>query len=332
MGKNNPALCLVTGGAGFIGSHVVEGLLGRGHRVRVLDDLSTGKESNLEPFHSCIEYVKGDIRNEKILRQAVEGVGYIFHIAAVRAVLRSVDNPEETNEVNVTGTLRLLLAAREAGVKRVIFSSSSSVYGDTDRFPSEEEEPLRPQSPYAASKAMGEYYCQIFHSLYGLETVCLRYFNVFGPRQNPESRYSAVIPIFIRCLLNGKRPEIHWDGKQSRDFSYVDNVVHANLLAMKAPGVAGEVFNIACQQEASVLEILEHLRRILGIKKVKPIFQPKRLGDVRRTYADIGKAKAMLGYQVQTGLEAGLRRTVEWFVKEYFGKERDSSCVESSVM
>lgn len=315
--KNSQALCLVTGGAGFIGSHVVEGLLKEGCRVRVLDDLSTGKMENLNGALERIEFIEGDIRDEACLERAMKGVSYVFHIAAVRAVLRSVDNPMETNDVNVTGTLRLFLAAKNAGVKRVVSTSSSSVYGDTDKFPSNEKEPLNPQSPYAASKAMGEYYARIFSSLYGLETVSLRYFNVFGPRQNPESRYSAVIPIFIDNLLKGVPPEIHWDGKQSRDFSYVDNVVHGNILAMKTPGISGEVFNIACHDETSVLDILNHLKRLLGIQKVQPVFHPKRAGDVRRTFADIGKAKRMLGYQVQTGLEGGLRKTVEWFVKKY---------------
>lgn len=309
-------LCLVTGGAGFIGSNLVEGLLASGYRVRVLDNLSTGKLSNLGNSLSRIEYLKGDLRRERDVHKAVKGVGYVFHVAANRAVLRSIDQPLETNEVNVTGTLRLLVAARDAKVKRFVFSSSSSVYGNTKKFPCEEDDLLSPQSPYAASKAIGEYYCRIFASIYGLETVCLRYFNVFGPRQNPESRYSAVIPLFINCLLKEKPPEIHWDGKQSRDFSYVDNVVHGNLLAIKAPGISGEVFNIACHEEFSVLDILENLEEILNIRGVRPVFKPKRAGDVRRTYADIRKAQRLLGFKVQTRFKEGLRKTVEWFLKE----------------
>ncbi len=312
-------LCLVTGGAGFIGSHLVDGLLEAGCRVRVIDDFSTGKESHLAESLSRIDCLKGDIRKERDVKRAVRGVDYVFQVAAVRAVLRSVDNPGETNEVNVTGTLRLLQAAREAKVKRFIFSSSSSIYGDTRKFPCEEEDCPRPQSPYAASKIMGEYYCKIFSSLYGLETVSLRYFNVFGPRQNPESRYSAVIPIFIDCLLKRKSPEVHWDGRQSRDFSYVDNVVHGNLLAMRAKGASGKVFNIACHEEFSVLDILRYLEKILDIKRIKPVFRPKRQGDVRRTFADIRKARKDLGFRVQTRFEPGLRKTVEWFLSKRRG-------------
>lgn len=313
--KNSQPLCLVTGGAGFIGSHVAEALLREGYRVRVLDNFSTGKRSNLADFVRSIEVVEGDICREAAIRKAIRGVQYVFHIAASRAVLKSVDQPLETNEANVTGILKILLASRDARVKRFIFSSSSSIYGDTQKFPSQEDDLPRPQSPYAASKIMGEYYCRIFHTLYGLETVSLRYFNVFGPRQHPESRYAAVIPIFIDCLVKKKAPEIHWDGLQSRDFSYVDNVVHGNLLSMKAKGAAGEVFNIACHEEHSVLEIFESLRKILKAEKVRPLFKPKRAGDVRRTFADIGKSEKVLGFQVQTRFEAGLQKTVEWFLK-----------------
>lgn len=314
-------LCLVTGGAGFIGSHVVDGLLKEGCRVRVLDDLSTGKRENLNGNSADVELIVGDIRDPGCLRKALEGVDYVFHLAAVRAVLRSVDNPMETHDVNVTALLALLSAAKEAGVKRLIFSSSSSVYGDGAKFPSSETDRLDPQSPYAASKAMGEYYARIFSSLYGLETVCLRYFNVFGPRQNPESRYSAVIPIFIDQLLKNQPPEVHWDGKQSRDFCYVDNVVEGNILAMKTTGIAGEVFNIACHDETSVLDILNHLKRILGVRDLKPVFHPKRAGDVRRTFADIRKTEHLMGFRVKTRLAEGLQRTVEWFLKQASPKE-----------
>lgn len=310
-------LCLVTGGAGFIGSHIVEALLKEGHAVRVLDNLSTGKESNLSGLKGTLDFQKGDLRSEKDVARAVRGVDFIFHLGANRAVLRSVDNPFETNDVNVNGTLQLLIAARDAKVKRVISTSSSSVYGNTSKFPSREDDRPQPESPYAASKIMGEYYCTIFTKLYGLSTVSLRYFNVFGPRQNPESRYSAVIPIFIDCLLKRKSPEIHWDGKQSRDFSYVDNVVYGNLQSMKAgAAVSGEVFNIACHEEYSVLDIFNGLKKILNIHDVKPKFFPKRAGDVRRTYADISKAKRMLKFKVQTRFEEGLEKTVEWFLKE----------------
>ncbi len=311
---------LVTGGAGFIGSNIVEALLKRRQKVVVLDSLLTGKFENIAPWKKKIKFIKGDIRNIKDIRRAIKGVDYVLHVAALRAVLRSVDDPRETNDTNVTGTLNLLLAAKEARVKRVVFSSSSSVYGNATAFPLKESEKPDPQSPYAASKIMGEYYCKMFHSLYGLETVSLRYFNVFGPRQNPESKYSAVIPIFIDCLLKGKSPEIHWDGKQSRDFSFVDNVVEANLLAAKVKGVSGKVFNVACQEEYSVLDIFNELALILKKKKVKPIFGAKRAGDVRRTYADISRTKKLLKYKVQTRFKKGLKKTVDWFLTTDFAK------------
>ena len=312
--KRIMARVLVTGGAGFIGSNVVDALVKRGDEVRVLDNFSTGRKDNLAPLASKVQLIDGDIRDRQAVSGAVKGMDCIFHTAALRAVLRSVDDPVETNDVNVGGTLNLLLAARDAGVKRFVFSSSSSIYGDTEKFPCEETDLPRPQSPYAASKIMGEYYCQIFTRLYGLETVSLRYFNVFGPRQNPESKYSAVIPIFIDCLLKGQAPEIHWDGRQSRDFSYIDNVVAGNLLASEAKGVAGEVFNIACHEEFSVLDIFNHLKEILKIKDIEPVFKPKRAGDVRRTFADISKSERVLKFEVQTRFKPGLEKTVQWFL------------------
>ncbi|MBI4430629.1 MAG: SDR family oxidoreductase [Candidatus Omnitrophica bacterium] len=308
--------CLVTGGAGFIGSHIVDALVERGCDVRVFDNLSTGKRENLARVASKIDLIVGDLRDESAVRDAVRGVEHVFHVAALRAVLRSVDDPRETTDVNVTGMLNVLLAARDLKAKRVIFSSSSSVYGDTEKFPCQEADTPNPQSPYAASKIMGEYYCRIFTKLYGLETVSLRYFNVFGPRQNPESKYSAVIPIFIDCLLKGKSPEIHWDGKQSRDFSYVDNVVEGNIRAALAKGVAGEIFNVACHEEFSVIDIFNGLKDILKIRNIEPSFQPKRAGDVRRTYADITKAEKQLGFKVQTRFREGLHKTVDWFLTQ----------------
>ena len=312
--KSKHVVCLVTGGAGFIGSHVAQGLLKRGYKVRIFDNLSTGKAENLKIFKGSVDFVKGDLRRQQDVNKAVKGVSYVLHLAANRAVLRSVDDPLETNDVNVTGTLRLLLAARAAKVKRLGFSSSSSVYGNTEKFPCVETDIPNPQSPYAASKIMGEYYCKQFTGLYGLSTVSLRYFNVFGPRQNPESVYSAVIPIFVDCILKRKSPEIHWDGKQSRDFSYVDNVVNGNIQAMMMPKVDGEVFNIACHEEYSVLDIFNALKKIMGIHDVKPIFKPKRAGDVRRTFAEISKSKRLLKFKVQTRFYKGLEKTVEWFL------------------
>jgi nucleoside-diphosphate-sugar epimerase len=305
---------LVSGGAGFIGSNIVDELMKRGNQVRVLDDISTGKKENLAQHGSKVELIQGSITDKAAAKKAVQGMDFVLHLAAVRAVLRSVDNPEETNTVNVGGVLNMLTAAKEAGVKRFVFTSSSSIYGDTDKFPLGENETPNPLSPYAASKIMGEYYAKIFSKLYGMETVSLRYFNVFGPRQNPESIYSAVIPIFIDCLLKGISPEIHWDGKQSRDFTYVDNVVLGNILAAETPGVSGEVFNIACQEEYSVLDIFNNLKEILKINNVEPTFKPKRAGDVRRTFADISKSVKMLNFKPQTRFRPGLEKTVKWFL------------------
>ena len=308
--------CLVTGGAGFIGSNIVDALVKQKYKVHVLDNLSTGFRKNLASHGSKVEFQKGDICSLKDVKRAMKGIDYVFHVAANRAVLRSVDDPAETNEVNITGTLNVLLAARDKGVKRVIYSASSSVYGETKRYVLRENDLPGPESPYAAQKLMGEYYCRIFYRLYGLDTVSLRYFNVFGPRQNPESKYSAVIPIFIECMLKNKSPEIHWDGRQSRDFSYIDNVVYGNLCAMRAPKrVAGEVFNIACHEEFSVLDIFNELKKIMNKPQIKPVFTPKRAGDVRRTFADISKAKRLLKFKIQTRFKKGLRKTVEWFLE-----------------
>ncbi|MFH0984659.1 MAG: SDR family oxidoreductase [Candidatus Omnitrophota bacterium] len=312
--KKNP-LCLVTGGAGFIGSNLVDGLLSKNFRVRVLDNLSTGKRENLAHLGPKIEFFHGDIRKDQDIQKALRGVSYVFHMAAIPSVPQSVAQPVETHEVNVTGTLKLLEASRQAGVKRFLFTSSSSIYGETKKFPSGEEDLPRPTSPYAASKIMGEYYCRNFFELYGLETVALRYFNVYGPRQNPRSRYANVIPIFLKCLLDGVSPEVHWDGKQSRDFIYVDDVVAANLLAMKKPGISGQVFNIGAHSEARVIDCLIGIQKILGLKKVKIRYTPKRDGDVHRTSADITKARRLLGYRPGVPFKDGLRRTVAWFLK-----------------
>ncbi|HNX69305.1 MAG TPA: SDR family oxidoreductase [Candidatus Omnitrophota bacterium] len=308
-------LCLVTGGAGFIGSNLVDGLLARGCRVRVLDNFSTGKAANLKHCRSRIELVRGDLRDEKTLRRAVTGVSYVFHMAAIAAVAQSVDQPVETHDVNVTGIFRLLLESRDAGVKRVIFTSSSAVFGETLKFPTREEDPYKPESPYGASKLMGEYYCQVFSKAYGLETVSLRYFNVYGPRQNPKSRYANVIPIFLKCLLEGVPAEVHWDGKQSRDFVHVADVVAANLLAMKKPGISGESFNIGTHTEIRIIDCLRGLQKILGLKKIRIRYGAKRPGDVRRTFADITKARRLLGYRPSVSFARGLKDTVSWFLR-----------------
>ncbi len=308
-------LCLVTGGAGFIGSNLVDALLAQRFRVRVLDNLSTGKRENLGSAWSGIEFLKGDLRSNKDVKKAVRGACYVFHMGAISNVPQSVDQPRVTHEVNVSGTFRLLQASREAGVKRFIFTSSSSIYGETEKFPSTEEDLPRPESPYAASKIMGEYDCQNFSKWYGLETVALRYFNVYGPRQNPKSRYACVIPIFLKCFLDGVPPEVHWDGKQSRDFVHVDDVVAANFLAMKKSGVSGEAFNIGSHSEVRVIDCLKEIQKILGIKKVRIVHAPKRAGDVRRTFADISKARRLLGYRPGVLFKKGLCRTVRWFLK-----------------
>jgi nucleoside-diphosphate-sugar epimerase len=270
---------------------------------------------NLENVVSRIEFIRGDIRSDKDIQKAVKGVSYVFHMAAIASVPQSVAQPVETHEVNITGTLKLLEASRKAGVKRFIFTSSSSVYGETEKFPSQEEDLPQPESPYAASKIMGEYYCRNFSELYGLETVALRYFNVYGPRQNPKSRYANVIPIFLKRLLDGVSPEVHWDGKQSRDFVHVDDVVAANILAMKKAGISGEAFNIGSHSETRIIDCLLAIQKILGLKKVKILHRPKREGDVRRTFADVAKARRLLGFRPGVPFKEGLRRTVHWFMK-----------------
>ncbi len=312
--KKKP-LCLVTGGAGFIGSNIVDGLISQGCRVRVLDNLSTGKRENLAHLGSRVKLIKGDLRSECDLKRAVRGVDYVFHLAAIASVPQSVAQPVETHDVNVTGTFRLLRESAKAGAKRLIFTSSSAIYGETDHFPSKETDLPQPESPYAASKIMGEYYCRNFAQFFGLETVALRYFNVYGPRQNPKSRYANVVPIFLKCILDGVTPEVHWDGKQSRDFVYVDDVVAANLLAMKKSGISGESFNIGSQSEARVIDCLRGIQKVLGLKTLKMVYKPKREGDVRRTSADIGKARRLLGYQPRVNFDNGIRETVHWFLK-----------------
>jgi len=305
---------LVTGGAGFIGSNIVEELVKKGKDVRVLDNLSTGSLDKIEPFRNKITFQKGDIRNEKDVRKALKGIDFVIHQAALRSVAKSVERPVPTNDVNVTGTLNLLLLAREAGVKRVVYASSSSAYGDCKKYPQDESITPNPISPYAVSKLAAEYYCRMVSATFGLETVSLRYFNVFGPRQNPESRYSAVIPAFIARLKAGEPCVIDGDGKQSRDFTYVANVVDANLAACVAPKEAvGKVFNVACGESYSVVQTAEYLKKIMG-KKIKSVYGPKRPGDVRKTYADITALKKVLGVRPRVGFYEGLERTVEWFM------------------
>ncbi|HHT9120570.1 MAG TPA: SDR family oxidoreductase [Candidatus Hypogeohydataceae bacterium YC41] len=306
------ALHLVTGGAGFIGSHIVKTLLSQGEKVRVLDNLDSGRKDNMADFFKKIDFWKGDIRDSKLVKKAMEGVDYVLHIAAQRSVPRSIDDPLSNNEVNVQGTLNILWWAKESGVRRVVFASSSSVYGDNATMPLKESYAPSPISPYAITKLVGEYYCEVFYKLYGLETVSLRYFNVYGPRQDPYSQYANVIPLFIKAGMDGRQVEVHWDGLQSRDFTYIDDTVNATLLAAKVPGVAGEVFNVGCGKDYSILELLRTIEKILG-RNINYIHTEARKGDVRRTLADISMAEKLLGYKVSVEFEEGLARTAEWF-------------------
>ena len=376
---------LVTGGAGFIGSNIVEELLKRGNKVRVLDNFATGKRENLLPLlekyskppkstessekyydapagaepeewriengewrkapaeekqggfeqpkdtegaeknydapaeekqeMGMLEIIEGDLRSFHIVRSAVKGVDYILHQGALPSVPRSIDDPITTNDVNVLGTLNILEAAKEFGVKRVVYASSSSVYGNSEELPKREDMPIGPLSPYALTKYTGEAYCQIYYHIYGLETVCLRYFNVFGPRQDPTSQYSAVIPKFIKAISEGRQPTIYGDGLQSRDFTYVENNVWANIEACTAPGVAGEVMNIATNVRFTLLELVDKLNEIMGTD-VKAVHQEEAKGDVKHSLASIEKAKRLLNYEVKVSFEEGLRKTVEFFTKK----------------
>ncbi len=303
---------LVTGGAGFIGSNLVHELLRRGETVRVLDNFSTGRRSNLADVYGDIDLVEGDLRSSESCRQATKGVDVVLHQGALPSVQRSVSDPFTSHDTNATATMNLLVAARDAGVKRFVYASSSSVYGDSPTMPKQEEMIPRPKSPYAVAKLAGEHYCRIFYELYGLETVCLRYFNVFGPYQDPTSHYSAVIPLFIRAMMAGKAPTIYGDGTQSRDFTFVANNVHANLLAARQPGMGGQIFNIACGQRYSLLDLMDALNEILGTA-IEPTFDHSRRGDVKHSLADIGRAQEMLGYTVQVDFLEGLRRTAAWY-------------------
>jgi UDP-glucose 4-epimerase len=303
---------LVTGGAGFIGSHIAEALVKRGDRVRVIDNLSTGHRSNLDTFRDKVEFIEGDLRDAETVARAVEGVDCIFHEAALASVPRSVQFPLDTNAHCVTGTVTLLDAARQAGVRRLVYAASSSAYGDQPNSSKRETDLPDPISPYGAAKLAAEYYCRAFSATYGLETVRLRYFNVFGPRQDPDSPYSAVIPLFITAMLNGRRPTIYGDGLQSRDFTFVANVVHANLLAADAPNVSGRLFNCANGRTTDLLTLIRALNELLGTD-IQPIHEPPRVGDVRESMADITQARKWLGYETQVHFEEGLRRSIDYY-------------------
>lgn len=305
-------LFLVTGGCGFIGSHIAEALVRRGDRVRVLDNLSTGHRSNLDCCEGKAELVEGDLTDRAVVTRAVEGVDCIFHEAALASVPRSVEAPLDTNAACVTGTVTLLDAARRAGVRRLVYAGSSSAYGDRPTSPKCEPDLPAPISPYGAAKLAAEYYCRSFTATYGFETVTLRYFNVFGPRQDPNSPYSAVIPLFITALLDGRRPTVYGDGGQSRDFTYVANVVHGNLLAADAAGAAGRVFNVANGRATSLNSLLKQLNALLGTN-IEPIYAAARVGDIRESLADISAAREVLRYEPQVDFDEGLKRSVGYY-------------------
>lgn len=306
------AKAVVTGGAGFIGSHLVDRLLAEGFDVAVVDNLSTGRAENLRDARDRIEFHEIGLEDPDGVKKAVEGADYVFHQAALPSVPRSVKNPLESHHNNVTGTLNLLIAARDAGVKRLVYAASSSAYGDADAEAKTETLAPKPISPYGVTKLAGEHYCKAFYESYGLETVSLRYFNVFGPRQNPYSAYTGVLAIFIPNMLRGGRPVIFGDGSATRDFTYIENNVNANLLAMTASGAPGETFNIACGSSVSVLDIAEAINRALGTR-LEPVFEPPRKGDILHSLADIQKARDVLGYEPKVDFEQGLAKTIEWY-------------------
>jgi len=303
---------LVTGGAGFIGSHIAEALVERGDKVRVLDNLSTGYLSNLEGIRDRVEFVEGDLVDAPLVAKVVKGVDCIFHEAALASVPRSVEAPLDTNAACVTGTLTLLDAARRARVRRLVYAGSSSAYGDQPASSKRETDLPAPISPYGAAKLAAEHYCRAFSATYGFETVTIRYFNVFGPRQDPNSPYSAVIPLFITAMLGGRQPVIYGDGLQSRDFTFVGNVVVANLLAADAPGISGRVLNAANGKSIDLLELLDALNRLLGTD-VKPVHEPPRPGDIRESMADITLARSLLGYEPRVDFHEGLRRSIDYY-------------------
>ena len=306
------ALYLITGGAGFIGSHIVDEVLRRGDSIRVLDNFSTGLAPNIAAVRDRITVTEEDIRNLEKIRPSFEGVDYVIHLAALASIPRSIADPITSNAVNIDGTLNVLVAARDSHVKRVVFAASSSAYGDNPILPRVETHEPRPLSPYALMKLAGEYYCKVFTNIYGLETVALRYFNIFGPRQNPNSPYTGVLSLFNAAYIRGTTPVIYGDGGQSRDFTYVANVVDASLRACTAPGASGSVFNVGVGEQHTLNEIITLLNKIFG-REVKPRYEPPRAGDVRESLANISRARDILGYKPIVSFEQGLRLTVEWY-------------------
>jgi UDP-N-acetylglucosamine/UDP-N-acetyl-alpha-D-glucosaminouronate 4-epimerase len=311
-----PTACLVTGGAGFIGSSLARALVARGDRVRVLDDLSSGRRENLAEISKEVELIEADIRDESALAGALDGVELVFHEAAVPSVPRSLADPVRSHDANATGTLTLLQAAKRAGVRRLVYAASSSAYGDTPTLPKVETMRPMPLSPYAVSKLAGEHYCQVFASAYGLETVCLRYFNVFGPHQDPQSEYAAVIPRFVTAALDGQGVTIYGDGSQSRDFCFIDNIIEANLAAAGAPGASGGVFNVGCGAAINLNDVVKLVGEIVG-HAVPISYVRGRLGDVKHSLADITAARERLGYRGAISFAEGLKRTVAWYAGRY---------------
>ena len=306
---------LVTGGAGFIGSNIVRKLVEQGERVRVLDDFSTGKKENLVGIEDRVEVVVGSFIDRKLVNRVLQGVRFVLHQGAIPSVPRSVADPVKSNEANITGTLNMLEGAREAGVERFVYAASSSAYGDTKVFPKVEDMPAKPLSPYAVGKYTGELYARVYADIYSLPTVSLRYFNIFGPYQDPASEYAAVIPKFILAMLNGEVPVIYGDGEQSRDFTYIDNAAAANLLACKSEKVGrGEVINVACGERFTLNQLVKQLSEIMGLE-VEPEYAEARPGDVKHSLADISRAEELLGYRAEVDFKEGLKRTAEWFRK-----------------
>ena len=306
-------LSLITGGGGFIGSNMVRYLLDCGEQVRVLDNFETGKRENLTEIAEKIELIEGDIRDKATVQKAVAGVEVVYHLAALGSVPRSIKDPATTHDVNVTGTFNMLLSSHEGGVKRFVFASSSSVYGESAVLPQHEGLPYAPISPYAASKAMGELYCKVFYETYGLETICPRYYNVFGPRQDPTSQYAAAIPLFVAALLREKAPTIFDDGEQSRGFTYIDNVTRANRLAATAKEVKGEAINISTATSVTVNTVVKEIQKLLGKEHIKAQYTPPRPGDIKHSLADVTKAKEIIGYEPQVSFEEGIRRAIDWY-------------------
>ena len=311
-------ITLVTGGAGFIGSHIASALASNGARVRVLDDLSTGHRENIDEIGGDVDFIQGSVADEELLKKVLEDVELVFHEAAIPSVPRSVEAPRQTHIASVDGTFSLLVAARERGVRRVVYAASSSAYGDQPTLPKSEEMRPDPLSPYAVAKLVGEYYCRAFTRVYGLETVSLRYFNVFGPRQDPGSQYSGVVSRFISSLLSNERPVIYGDGEQSRDFTYIDNVVFANMNAASAKEASGKVINVANGQRITLNQLLAELKDLTGKQDVTAEYLEPRVGDVRHSLADITMARELLGYESKVDLREGLQRTIDWWKTSRF--------------